>query len=142
MAAIASLMTNLSIHGQPIAVPGMLVTPEFFSVLRVQPLLGRTFNAADGIPGHDHGVILSYELWQSQFGADPGIVGEKIDVNGGPGDVIGVMPKGLSFPGIKAAAWTPLALPPPEDRDGGGTYRARDPSNAEPFAHEPYNVAV
>src|SRR6266567_4874946 len=119
MAAIASLMTNLSIHGQPIAVPGMLVTPEFFSVLRVQPLLGRTFNAADGIPGHDHGVILSYELWQSQFGADPGIVGEKIDVNGGPGDVIGVMPKGFSFPGIKAEVWTPLALTAPEWREGG-----------------------
>ena len=119
MAAIASLMTNLSIHGQPIAVPGMLVTPEFFSVLRVQPLLGRTFNAADGIPGQDHGVILSYELWQSQFGADPGIVGEKIDVNGGPGDVIGVMPKGFSFPGIKAEVWTPLALTAPEWREGG-----------------------
>src|SRR2546429_4454279 len=51
IAAIAPLMTNLSIPCQPLSVSGMLVSPEFFSVLRVQPLLGRTFNAADGIPG-------------------------------------------------------------------------------------------
>ena len=119
MAAISSLMTNLSSHGQPIAVQGMQVTPDFFSVLRVGPFLGRTFNAADGIPGQDHGVILSYELWQRQFGADPAIVGQKIEVNGGPGEVIGVMPKGFSFPGAKAEVWTPLALTSPAWREGG-----------------------
>ena len=119
MAAISSLMTNLSSHGQPIAVQGMQVTPEFFSVLRVAPFLGRTFNAADGIPGQDHGVILTYELWQRQFGANRAIVGQKIDVNGGPGEVIGVMHKGFSFPGIKAEVWTPLALARPEWREGG-----------------------
>src|SRR6266566_3530563 len=119
MAALASLVTNLSANGQPIAVQGMQVTPEFFSVLQVGPLLGRTFNAADGIPGQDHGVILSYQLWQSQFGADPGIVGQKIDVNGEPGEVIGVMPKGFSFPEIKAEVWTPLALTSPAWREGG-----------------------
>src|SRR5262249_12713873 len=102
MAAIASLMTNLSSHGQPIAVQGMQVTPDFFSVLRVGPLLGRTFSVADGIPGQDNSVILSYELWQGQFDGDPGVVGQKIDVNGRPGEVIGIMPKDFSFPGIKA----------------------------------------
>ena len=119
MAAIASLMSNLSSHGQPIAVQGMQVTPEFFSVLRVGPLLGRTFNPADGIPGQDHSVILSYELWQGQFGGDPGIVGQKIDINGEPGEVIGIMPKGFSFPEIKAELWTPIALTSPAWREGG-----------------------
>ncbi|PYT98400.1 MAG: hypothetical protein DMG38_15765 [Acidobacteria bacterium] len=119
MAAISTLPTNLSHHGQPFAVPGMQVTPEFFSVLRVGPFLGRTFNTADGIPGQDHSVILSYELWQRQFAADPTIVGQKIDVNGGPGEIIGVMPKGFSFPGIKSEVWTPLALTSPEWREGG-----------------------
>src|SRR3989441_806075 len=119
MAAVSSLMTTLTSHGQPIAVQGMQVTPEFFSVLRVAPFLGRTFNAADGIPGQDHGVILTYELWQRQFGANRAIVGQKIDVNGGPGEVIGGMHKGFSFPGIKAEVWTPLALARPEWREGG-----------------------
>ena len=119
MAAISTLPTNFSFHGQPFAVHAMQVTPEFFSVLRVRPFLGRAFNTADGIPGQDDGVILSYELWQRQFGADKSLVGQKIDVNGQPGEVIGVMPQGFSFPGIKAEAWTPLALTSPAWRDGG-----------------------
>lgn len=119
IAAIASLRTNLNAHGHPIALPSMVVTPEFFSVLRVGPLLGRTFNAADGIPGQDHSVILSYELWQGQFGGDPGVVGQKIDVNSEPGEVIGVMPKSFSYPEIKAEVWTPLALTSPAWREGG-----------------------
>src|SRR5262249_43697957 len=78
MAAISALTTNLSRNGQPIAVQGMQVTPDFFSVLRTPPFLGRTFNASDGIPEEDHSIILSYKLWQRQFGEDRTIVGQKI----------------------------------------------------------------
>src|SRR6184192_3774941 len=78
MAAISGLMTNLSSQGRPIAVQGMQVTPEFFSTLRVPPLLGRTFVAEDGIPGHERAVILSFDLWQPQYGAEPKIIGAKI----------------------------------------------------------------
>src|SRR6266436_6876863 len=77
MAAISGLMTNLSSHGQPIAVQGMQVSPEFFSVLRIAPFLGRTFTPAEAVPGQDRSVILSYELWQRQFGADRAVVGQK-----------------------------------------------------------------
>ena len=119
MAAIATLPTNLSYHGEPFAVESMQVTPEFFSALRVGALLGRTFNPTDGIPGNDHSVIVSYELWQRQFGADRAIVGQKIAVNGEPGEVIGIMPKGFSFPEIRAEVWTPLALASPAWRGGG-----------------------
>ena len=119
MAAILGLMTNLSSHGQPIAVQGMQVSPEFFSVLRVAPQLGRPFNAADGIPGQDRTIVLSDELWQRQFGADPAIVGQKIDVNGLPYEVIGIMPKGFSFPKLKAEVWTPLPLTRSEEWKGG-----------------------
>ena len=119
MAAYCQLMTNLNAHGQPIAVQGMPVTPDFFSVLRVKPLLGRVFNSADGIPGQDHSVILSYELWQRQFGGDPRILGSKLNGKGEPAEVIGVMPKGFSFPETKAEVWTPLALTAPYWREGG-----------------------
>ncbi|HEY2120955.1 MAG TPA: ABC transporter permease [Candidatus Acidoferrum sp.] len=110
MAAISGLMTNLNSHGQPIAVQGMQVSPDFFSILRIAPFLGRTFIAADGVSGQDRQVILSYELWQRQFGADRSVVGQKIDVDGQPSQVIGVMPKGFSFPKMKAEVWTPLPL--------------------------------
>ena len=110
MAAISGAMTNLSFHGQPVALQGMQVSPEFFSILRVPPLLGRTFSAADGVAGQDHVVILSYELWQRQYGANPKIIDAKIDVDAVPFTVIGVMPGGFSFPKIKSEVWTPLAL--------------------------------
>jgi putative ABC transport system permease protein len=110
MAAISTLTTNLSRNGEPIAVQGMQVTPDFFSILRVPPLLGRAFNASDGIPEQDHSIILSYKLWQRQFGEDQTIVGQKIEVDGLPYEVIGVMPQNFSFPKVNAEVWTPLAL--------------------------------
>jgi putative ABC transport system permease protein len=119
MAAISSLTTNLSRNGQPIAVQGMQVTSEFFSVLRVPPFLGRPFNSSDGIAGQDHSVILSYKLWQHQFGEDRTIIGQKIDVDGLPCEVIGVMPENFSFPKINAEVWTPLPLARTEERGGG-----------------------
>jgi putative ABC transport system permease protein len=119
MAAISGLMTNLSSHGQPIAVQGMQVSPEFFSILRIAPFLGRTFTPAEAVPGQDRSVILSYELWQRQFGADRAIVGQKVDVDGLPNEVIGIMPKGFSFPKIKAEVWTPLPLTRSEEWKGG-----------------------
>jgi predicted permease len=119
MAAISGLMTNLSFQGQPVAVQGMQVTPEFFSTLRVPPLLGRTFIADDGIPGHDHVVILSYDLWQRRYGAEPKIIGVKIDVDAVPYAVVGVMPRGFSYPKFKSEVWTPLPLTRSEEWKGG-----------------------
>jgi putative ABC transport system permease protein len=115
MAAISVSTTNLTFQGRPIAVQGMQVSPEFFSVLRVPPFLGRTFNAEDGVAGHEHVVILSYQLWQRQYGANPQIIGARIDLDAAPYSVIGVMPRSFSFPKIKAEVWTPLPLARTED---------------------------
>jgi predicted permease len=119
MAAISGLMTNLSSLGQPVAVPGMHVSPEFFSILRVPAFLGRTFTPTDGIPGQDRSIILSYELWHRQFGDDRSLIGQKIDVDGVPCEVIGVMPKSFSFPKMKAEVWTPMAIERSDDWKGG-----------------------
>ena len=119
MAAISDAVTNLSSHGQPIAVRGMQVSPEFFSILRVAPFLGRAFSRADGIPGQDRSIILSYELWHRQFGDNRSLIGQKIDVDGVPCEVIGVMPKGFSFPKMKAEVWTPLPLERSDDYKSG-----------------------
>ncbi len=119
IAAISTSTTNLSSHGQPVAVDGMQVSPEFFSILRVPPLLGRTFLPSDAIPGQDHSVILSYNLWERQYGGDRTIVGQKIDVDAVPCEVVGVMPRGFSFPKSKAEVWTPLPLARTEEWKSG-----------------------
>ncbi len=66
-------------------------TPNYFSVLGVPPLIGRTFVAGDNPPGH-RVVVLSHGLWQRNFGADPGVVGRGVTLNGLNYTVVGVMP--------------------------------------------------
>lgn len=73
------------------------VSSNFFRVLGASPLLGRDLSGEDEKPGN-RAVMLSYSFWQSQFGAEPGIVGRSITMNGHPYTVAGVMPKGFEFP--------------------------------------------
>ena len=80
------------------------VTPSFFRLLRVAPALGRTFTEQEGELGNEKKVVLSYALWQSQFGGDPQAIGKDIRLDGQPYTVVGVMPQGvlLSEPGRDA----------------------------------------
>src|SRR5215472_4099618 len=119
MAAISGGQFNLTGHGEPVAVPGLQVSPGFFSILGIPPYLGRTFVSGDGIPGQDNKVILSYGLWQSRFGGQPDIVGKTLNVNGRPCVIVGVMPRGFSFPKSPAELWTPLALTRSKEFAGG-----------------------
>jgi predicted permease len=119
MAAIMGSSNNLNAQGQPVAVPGLRVSPEFFSILEVHAILGRTFNSEDGIPGRDQVVILSYELWQSQFAGNSAVLGEKMEIDGLPYTIVGVMPRGFSFPKTKAEIWTPLPLARTDDWKSG-----------------------
>jgi putative ABC transport system permease protein len=110
MAAVLSSTNNLNAQGRPIAVRGLQVSPEFFSILEIPPIHGRTFTADDAVPGHEHVVMLSYELWQSQCGGNVSAIGQNMEVDGLPYTVVGVMPPGFSFPNTKAEVWTPLPL--------------------------------
>lgn len=80
------------------------VTPGIFSVLQVQPQLGRAFTATEAQRGHDHVALLMYDLWREQFGSDPKIVGETIQLNGFPHTVIGVMPQTFHMPSVETMA--------------------------------------
>jgi putative ABC transport system permease protein len=82
---------------------------NFFSLLGVQPLLGRTWTKGEDQPGKDDVVILSYPLWQSRFGGDTKVVGQALDVNAKKHTIIGVMPAGFQFP-FRAQLWTPLDM--------------------------------
>jgi putative ABC transport system permease protein len=79
----------------PERVEGLSVTADLFGVLGVRPLIGRVFLPADADSGGPRAVVLSYELWARQFGADSGIVGRSVAVVGGSARVVGVMPPGF-----------------------------------------------
>jgi predicted permease len=87
------------------------VTAAFFPVLGVTPALGRGFTDAHEVPGQNRVVVLSDALWRSQYGADPGIVGRTMRLDGVDSDVIGVMPAGFAEPAA-AELWVPLAFTP------------------------------
>jgi predicted permease len=83
--------------GQPEIIGIAQHTANFFSLLGVQPILGRTLLPAEEQPGHDV-VILTEGLWRRRFAADPGIVGRAIPLDGRPYTVIGILPAGFVLP--------------------------------------------
>jgi putative ABC transport system permease protein len=88
------------------------VTANLFTVLQVPPALGRTFTADDGIEGHGHVAILSDRFWRAQYGADPAVVGRKLQLTNGDWQIVGVMPPGFTYP-IGAAPrdlWVPYVM--------------------------------
>ena len=90
---------------------GMWVTPNTFRVLGVPPLIGRTISPEDGKPGATPVVVLSYRVWQKDFGGDPGIVGQSLDLNRQPTTVIGVMPPRFRwFHDGGAGSWFPATF--------------------------------
>ncbi len=99
---------NLAGDGEPEQVPGALVSGEFFAALGSKPTLGRMITPEDDAPGGDnHVAVISDALWQSRFGAAPGIVGKTVRVNAEDYRVIGVMPRGFDYP-EKSEIWCPL----------------------------------
>jgi predicted permease len=102
---------NLTPPGSaPQRVEGLLVTPELFSVLKVAPQAGRVFLPEEAQDGRDDVVLLSDALWRRAFGANPGLIGEKVLVNGRSNTIIGIMPAGFAFP-QRTELWKPLWFP-------------------------------
>jgi putative ABC transport system permease protein len=81
---------------------------EFFSILRTQPILGRTFAPDEHQPGRDHVLLLSAKFWRDRFASARSVVGTTITVNSQPYTIIGVMPDNFRQPGW-AQVWIPLA---------------------------------
>jgi predicted permease len=92
---------------EPLRVNGRQVSVDFFDVFRVKPILGNTFSQEDDKPGASPVAILSYGLWQRLFGGQQEIVGQTVILNAKPHTIIGVMPKGFSFP-RDVEIWTPV----------------------------------
>ena len=77
---------------------GLAVSPNFFSVLGVTPLMGRVFMPEEAQSGRDQEVILTWGAWQRFFHGDPSVIGTNLRVSGEPKTVVGVMPKAFRFP--------------------------------------------
>jgi predicted permease len=88
-------------------VQDMRVSADYFSVLGVQPFLGRGFKQDEDRPGGPKAVVLSYALWQSAFYADPQVLGQAAILKGEPHTIVGVLPPGAQVTGT-ADLWSPL----------------------------------
>ena len=99
---------NLTGKGQPKSVTSAVVSPNFFSALRVRPLSGRAIAPGEDQLGHANVVVLSHAFWREHFGSDPNIVGQNITLNQQSYTVVGVMPSRFEMP-PSVQIWTSLA---------------------------------
>jgi predicted permease len=121
LAMLASHSANLTSGGDPERIIVGRVSSNLFAMLGTRPQLGRSFRDDEDRPGNDHVALLNDSLWQRRFHSDPGVLGQKILLDGVPYEVIGVLPAGLQIPRIsqlQAMAygadspeiWKPFAL--------------------------------
>jgi putative ABC transport system permease protein len=128
IAAYADTRINLTDAGDPEELVVGNVTAPFFSVLGVSPMLGRVFTPEESADPESSAVVLTYDLWQRRFGADPSMVGKSVRLNTRPRTVVGVMPPGIrpflkagSLAGKPVELWVPFVLPP-SAREPRGRY--------------------
>ncbi|MGD0443826.1 MAG: ABC transporter permease [Edaphobacter sp.] len=113
---------NLEGPSGPVSLNAVKGTDNFFNVFGVKPILGRTYLAGEDQPGSDDIAVLSYEVWQTQFGGQANVVGKVVRLDGVPYTVIGVMPAGFRFPlSMRNVIYTPLH-PDPQWKSSRGTH--------------------
>ena len=127
LAAIRSSNSNLTFSDQAERIDMAQTSANFFDVFGVEPQHGRLFIAGDEQAGHEPIVVLSDALWRRRFGADPGIVGKPITLDGKNYVVVGIAPAGFQFPD-KTEVWLPPLRVVPElnetvDRDSESRLR-------------------
>ncbi len=103
---------NLSDAGEAERVTGAFVSGNFFSVLGISALVGRTLEGAEEQPAESSVVVLSHALWRQRFGSDAGIIGRDVLINSERRTVVGVMPPTFHFPSIGTELWIPYAFDP------------------------------
>jgi predicted permease len=106
-------------QGEPERFSGGQLTVAAFAALGVQPMLGRGFRDGDDLPAGEPVILLGERLWRDRYGAEPGVVGTAIRVNGASRVVIGVMPERFGFP-VREQLWMPLVIESPSAADGQG----------------------
>ena len=98
-------------RGDPDRVNTGVVSANFFDLLGIKPIIGRTFVAADDVKGAEAVLVLSHTYWQTKFGGDPSIVGQVFEMNDRPHRVIGVLPNVPHYPQENDVYMPVLACP-------------------------------
>jgi putative ABC transport system permease protein len=116
LSAMTRTRMTLTGMGEAGRLPGFSVSASFFDLMRVKPILGRTFAAEDDTFGGPRVVVLSHAFWQERFGGDRRVLGRTLTLDSNPYTVIGVMPSGFDFPrmttGQAANYWVPFRIDP------------------------------
>jgi putative ABC transport system permease protein len=105
-------LTNVD---RPSKLWALRITSDILPMLGIQPVLGRVFVNEEDQTGHENEVVLSYALWQRQFGGDRSVLGRRMSLDGKSYAIVGVMPANFKFApfwATKAELWAPLALGP------------------------------
>lgn len=108
-AAVGTWAPTVTEGGEPERLAGLRVSSSYFDVLGVRPMLGSGFRAEHDDPAGERVIILAHGIWRGRFGADSGIIGRAVALDGTPHLVVGVMPAG--FDNVLAAetqVWRPL----------------------------------
>jgi putative ABC transport system permease protein len=103
---------TLTVSGDGLAeqVPTAMVSASLFEVLGARPAVGRLLRWDDNEPGRTPVVVLGYDFWQTRYGGDPAIVGQTIDLEGNPVEVVGVTAAGFRLPQQATGLWFPVPI--------------------------------
>ena len=112
-----------------------VVSSNFFSTLGVTPILGRTFSTEEAVANGPVAAVISDALWERLFGRAPDVLSRAIQIESVPHPVVGVMPRGFSYP-VGSDLWTTF------ERNGDGTYGGRTAHNFEVIARLAPNVSL
>lgn len=117
VALIGGAGYDVGAEGSPQRINGEYVTPSYFRVLRVSPILGRPFSEDDAVLGKERVAILSYGLWKEMFATDRNVLGKDIRLSGVSYQIVGVMPDSFGRVGRESKIWVPFAFTPRQSSD-------------------------
>lgn len=105
---IGALPVAVIDRGTPAYIRTASVTGNFFDVLGVEPIVGRTFNRTDDTKGAERVLVITHGLWQRRFGGSPDVVGQRVTIQRQAFTIVGVMPRDVEYPrGVEA--WSTVA---------------------------------
>ena len=110
--------------GEPQRLASAWISANLIPVLQVPPRLGRNFTEEEDLPNGAKVVMISETVWRTRFAADRSVIGRRLDVNGEPREIVGVMPERFRFPNASTQLWLPRALDPKDPFPGGFSYQA------------------
>ena len=133
VAAFEPVSRNLAGSDEPERVAAAKVSTEFFNILGVEPLLGRTIAPSEQGPKGERVLVISHGLWQRRFGGNSAVLGQKVSLDDEPFTIIGVMPPNFRFD--EGQAWFPFPFDFAEGQRGGRVFpivaRMRSNSSVE-----------